>query len=560
MLQFKEYIFEKVKKSEIKEIFKDNSILVGGEFEFFIDGLSTTGGEIGGMNIEELHDDWEDFYRELEDWVTRIEDEEQDLHNERENLERENERLERENDNLEDRIENDPEDADIIDKLELRVERNKKDIRDNEDRISEIEDEIMEVFDAVGEPPTPSSTLVDYAEEYWGMNLENLNYVEFLEDRSKFQELDRIEPSMEMFEPDEDAFLDNAEELLSRRLDFDFRVGQSPGAGDSWWGIVEDASVPMAEGGVEVISPPLPIPDFIDQAEEMLDFISEYGHTNSKTGLHINMSIKGINLKEELDVIKLFLFHDEDFVYKHFDERKGNLYVMSIKEKIKNAAFNPHDLEKIIKKDKLKNKVSQGGKYYGINLENISHTGSKQRIEYRYMGGNNYEDKWDNIKSMIGTYAYNLKLACDPNFKRKEYIKKINRVINKILEKDKPDYFFILLAKYMADNIFNEFTKRNIPMADVIRVVKSFNNYKNEMLKTKSIDISTAIKGFKNLEYSKSEYERFAHMLIDSIKGQVGRKSIPEELNDYMDKISKNPKLVKQGFSDEFKIRTKFFK
>jgi flagellin-specific chaperone FliS len=49
-----------------------------------------------------------------------------------------------------------------------------------------------------------------------------------------------------------------------------------------------------------------------------------------------------------------------------------------------------------------------------------------------YMGGSGYHKKFDTIKVVVAQYIYNLLLARDPNFKKKEYIQKANRILLKL--------------------------------------------------------------------------------------------------------------------------------
>ncbi|MFW6030235.1 MAG: amidoligase family protein, partial [Halanaerobiales bacterium] len=131
-----------------------------------------------------------------------------------------------------------------------------------------------------------------------------------------------------------------------------------------------------------MISPPLPMPEFLEAAEDVLDFIRSKGSTDNRCGLHVHMSIEGINLKDNLDVVKLFMFHDEDKVYQAFQDRKFNNYAAQVKNKIEDVNFDVDDLKKIINVSKLEKNLSTT-KYYGINLSNIE----KNHIEFRYMGG-----------------------------------------------------------------------------------------------------------------------------------------------------------------------------
>ncbi|MFW6046292.1 MAG: amidoligase family protein [Candidatus Woesearchaeota archaeon] len=57
-----------------------------------------------------------------------------------------------------------------------------------------------------------------------------------------------------------------------------------------------DSTVPPIKGGIEIISPPFPIPEALEHAEEMIDFIRVDGSTDNRCGLHVHMSIEGVKL------------------------------------------------------------------------------------------------------------------------------------------------------------------------------------------------------------------------------------------------------------------------
>ena len=187
--------------------------------------------------------------------------------------------------------------------------------------------------------------------------------------------------------------------------------------------------ITLGPSGLEIVSPPLPVKEFLDVSKKMFDFISKYGETNNKCGFHISISLKNIsNLGKELDVIKLSLFTDETYVYKYFDMRKYNEYARSVQQAVKSGKMDKYVLNQIVYTKKLTAKYAKSH-FMAINIEHLDTP--NEYIEFRYLGGKDYHKKFDRIQTTVGQYIYNLSLACDPDFKNKEYGLKAQRIINK---------------------------------------------------------------------------------------------------------------------------------
>ena len=77
--------------------------------------------------------------------------------------------------------------------------------------------------------------------------------------------------------------------------------------------------------------------------------------------------------------------------------------------------------------EKLHKKVSE--RHLGINFQNLSE--NNKYIEFRYIGGSDYHKKWDKVKQIVGNYIWNMSIALDPEYKKKEYINKLIRIIEK---------------------------------------------------------------------------------------------------------------------------------
>lgn len=128
-----------------------------------------------------------------------------------------------------------------------------------------------------------------------------------------------------------------------------------------------------------------------------LNFIKENGWTNELCGIHFNISFTDdIGLKNklfELNIIKFILSYDEELIYALFPNRRNNVYTKSIK--------NIHRINPFINiEDSVENLLNYSfpkTKYYGVNFSKLE----KNYLEFRYLGGSNYETRFEDIMKII---------------------------------------------------------------------------------------------------------------------------------------------------------------
>lgn len=195
------------------------------------------------------------------------------------------------------------------------------------------------------------------------------------------------------------------------------------------WKIEIDNSLPSE--GAELVCPPLSLQKFLKICSQIFKFISKYGYTTNKCGFHINLSL--LDQSSYLDAIKLALFLDEDYIRESFSSRANNKYAESLKKIIKQGTLplDPHissnTLQKIIHRAS-KHLIDLAQKYWGINFKNLP-----EYLEFRYLGGQDYEKKWFKILEIVGMYCCVLLLAVDPEFKKEEYEKRLRDIIKQML-------------------------------------------------------------------------------------------------------------------------------
>jgi len=163
---------------------------------------------------------------------------------------------------------------------------------------------------------------------------------------------------------------------------------------------------PDLSGGsnmVELVTGPMEYFEAKNALIKILKFIQMYGYTNEKSSIHFNLSFldnsdKNLN---DLNVLKLILSVDEDEIYEIYPSRKNNVYAKTIKKII---PFKDYDFSNI-SIDIVKNNIRvPDDKYYGINFLHITNPKETQRLEFRYIGGKDYEKNIGQINYFLDKF------------------------------------------------------------------------------------------------------------------------------------------------------------
>jgi len=489
MSRFKSYtenlLLEKVSRKEIKEALKNTNILVGCEFEIIsydLENLNNTNTE-----YEAAYNDWLRYKNELiqfgEKW-NELNDEIWKIENK---ILKHNESI----DDLELELDNVEEDDTIPDELKKRkiknikdnIEIEKRQIRHLKEKSEELEIDIDDI-----ELPAPPSTYIEYMVEYMDYDpMEKFDSVIWAQE-NWHDERDFLEEPMDIGNP-----VDAIERLDFINAPFypDYEIGVyeevEQRVGSKTWAIEPDNS--LGDYGIEIKSPPLPLPEALEVIQEMFEWIEGgFGFTDNRTGFHVHMSMKGVNnLNDVIDPIKLILFTDEDYIWNVFPDRKYSEYVRSVKDKLKTDG----DVEKV-KWDKLAD-VNKAKAYIFSNHFDVINFANMDEghVEFRYMGGSNYSRKYKTIESMIGVFAHNFSLAMDEKYKRKEYFHKLQRIFNKI------EPIKLRWEKYLIDQVLVDY--------------KSELNDKQKKILTKRY--KEIINSIKSLPYKIDEKNVYNHSL-----------------------------------------------
>jgi hypothetical protein len=137
----------------------------------------------------------------------------------------------------------------------------------------------------------------------------------------------------------------------------------------------------------ELITGPLNFYDAKYYLIKIINFIQNYGFTNEKCSIHFNISFNDKDLND-LNILKLILNIDEDEVYRYYPSRKDNVYAKTVKKIIPFKEYDFFNIPIGVIKNNLR---LPSDKYYGVNFLHINSDKESQRLEFRYIGGRDYE-------------------------------------------------------------------------------------------------------------------------------------------------------------------------
>ena len=224
---------------------------------------------------------------------------------------------------------------------------------------------------------------------------------------------------------------------------------------------------PDLSGGsnmVELITGPLDYVEAKYYLLKILKFIQKYGYTNEKSSIHFNVSFTGDKNLNDLNVLKLILNTDEDEIYRFYPSRKNNMYAKSIKNII---PYKEYDFFNV-SIETVKNSIRiPDEKYFGINFLNINNDKESQRLEYRYLGGKDYEQKVGDIIYFLDRFILDVYNSIDVGFNQSD-ADQLESYLEINIEK------FRSFSKY--DNFIVEFPKIQIQV-DQNQVYELVNSY-----------------------------------------------------------------------------------
>lgn len=194
----------------------------------------------------------------------------------------------------------------------------------------------------------------------------------------------------------------------------------------------------------------------LEEAFEFLeDFYDDYDNQSAfsftgKTGLHTNIGIVD-GVEDNWNYFKGFLFLNDNFATRGFEDRMRSRWSQSIRDAILNKVRRGSNISNFRKAaiaavksnfpaiEKAMNDILEqtSDKSHGFSIRD-------NRIEFRYPGG---DVSFDDLRAATLYYAYIVKLTTDPNFKRKEYLKRATAFALGITEEiEKADYSSFMIS------------------------------------------------------------------------------------------------------------------
>jgi gamma-glutamylcyclotransferase (GGCT)/AIG2-like uncharacterized protein YtfP len=190
----------------------------------------------------------------------------------------------------------------------------------------------------------------------------------------------------------------------------------------NFWYIEPDPTVTVKDDNnddesMEFVGPPLPV----NLATAALDKFYKAAKNNfytgqdENTGVHINISSQN-----PIDMVKLAVFLGDEYLLDLFNKKSdfassvvNELKMKLAKNKNKKIEMLHHIVEYLIKDHNASISLSEDGKY----------------ISFRHVGGD-YLNDYENIKNAFGRLITVVNIASNPELYKKEYYKKLYKIMN----------------------------------------------------------------------------------------------------------------------------------
>lgn len=236
------------------------------------------------------------------------------------------------------------------------------------------------------------------------------------------------------FEPEVEEFAQTLQSIVNQQVVINTEYHGTTKKPNIWY-IEPDVSIdPEEEGymGAELVSPPMPIQQMLIQLTRVLNWAKGSGAmTNESTGLHVGVSLG--TSTQNVDYVKLALFLGDQYVLQQFG-RQTNTYTKSSARMVQSMAQRTttdasqyttmlDNMRQGLMRAASQSIMSKNSdRYVSINMR-------EGYIEFRSMGGD-YLNNIDGIVNTVLRYIRAYAVAADPNAERKEYAKKLAKMIN----------------------------------------------------------------------------------------------------------------------------------
>lgn len=362
----------------------------------------------------------------------------------------------------------------IMGNEDVSAERAQEMFKDESDEYEQAKDDVEEFLDekALESLRNRDSNFEEVFDSFLNDSLDSVDiddYREFLDNNGIHDSNDLIrEYDIEIDHEFEDNFHVPAAESLADSLSDAIRLSRSYiEVNDRYHGSEKDLDIWYLEPDssieaddttalcVEIVSPPMPLEDAIVDMERFFKWVKKMGGiTNESTGLHVSMSFDDESRYDNVDFLKLAVMSGDNKTLEEFD-RVANTYCEHYFEKLKKHSVDLDNVVQIM--DALKTNLSDGAKrimslkkdkYVSINVKD-------DYVEFRSMGGENYQNRLDDVLLNIGRFATALNAAADPTIDRQNYMKKLYKLLSPSKGSD-----LDVFVRYAAGDISKEVLKK----------------------------------------------------------------------------------------------------
>lgn len=174
---------------------------------------------------------------------------------------------------------------------------------------------------------------------------------------------------------------------------------------------------------VEFVTDIMSIPRGINHIKDFFDKAVANGITFPSTaGLHASISHKHYD-KKDINLAKFLVLLSGDYLHSIFPERR---FVKNISRRMHSALvgkgkMSVKEMEEAIVNEFTENRDDDSAKY--ITTKISDYINMDGRIELRFIGGENYNEKFNEIRWQILRAIYILAIAYEPDMFRNEYLK-----------------------------------------------------------------------------------------------------------------------------------------
>ncbi|MFZ9047062.1 MAG: amidoligase family protein [Cyclobacteriaceae bacterium] len=173
---------------------------------------------------------------------------------------------------------------------------------------------------------------------------------------------------------------------------------------DKFYITPESLDAPLNARSRELITPVMPLKKGLKVLDRLLDYVDKVGKTNYSCGLHVNLSFNNME-KTHVEPWKLILNYDDRPV-RTFFRRKNNMWCRSIRDNlIRYIKRQDRSLDVDLIFEKLANYMESKyscDKLLTVNFSKLYDEDEGGWIEFRAIGGHNYQKKRDVVFAEIG--------------------------------------------------------------------------------------------------------------------------------------------------------------